>query len=376
MKQVLIKRIILFFLFLNYSNIIYSQNISTYVLLDSITKAPVKYANILKYNNQGTITNEDGYFYIYHKEEKKEIKISHIGYKEKTILISKLKDTILFSPKIYVLDEVILVDYKNIFNKAVSKLKNRKQEDFCENFYYKEFLKQNKNYVNYMEATGIRITKNNEHNQIFIKDKRATNDLIDESINFKFVSLYSLLNRFREIINNIKIVKYNMINKDILRLTGYIKNKKENYNIYVNMLNKSILKIEKNNLNNQLNISATKSSFLSKKKYHIYQQGNFYSVDFIVINNQSYLNKINFIGKATVLNNKNPSKLTYMSEQIYLVKNPNKNCKEYTIYKELNKNGNILKAKSNRPVKNWNLERTILPTEKEALIFKNLKWDD
>jgi hypothetical protein len=353
----------------------YSQTKSTYILLDSVTKTPIKYATILN-NNKGTITSPEGYFKVYNNKKEDFIKISHVGYKSKKIKISKLNlnDTILLVPDVYSLDEVVIVDYKNIFDEAISKLKNSDEEKYCENFYYKEFLKQNKDYVNYMESVGVRAIKKK---QIFIKDKRATQNLIDESMSFKFVPLYYLLDKVTKIINNIEIGHQEMAGHDIVKITGLIKSERGTYSLYMNILNKSILKIEKNTLNNQLNIiSNSKSNFFSNKKYNIYQQGNYYSIDFISINDKSYLNKINFVGKVTVLNNKNQSKLTYVSEQIYSVHNRLENCKIHYTYKKLNKREKILKAKSNHPVKNWNLERTILPVDKEIQIFKTLKWND
>ena len=85
------RNMVFFFLLISYIGL--SQRI-TYTVADSLTKFPIPYANIVLNSNSGVITNEDGNFSLPENErlDNKEIKISCIGYKTKTVLLEEIID--------------------------------------------------------------------------------------------------------------------------------------------------------------------------------------------------------------------------------------------------------------------------------------------
>ncbi|TRX21336.1 carboxypeptidase-like regulatory domain-containing protein [Flavobacterium franklandianum] len=80
-----------------------SQNI---LVLDSLNHKPIPFVNIiLNNNNNGTYTNESGYFEV-NKKLKDTLFFSHISYNSIQVKASEIKDTIILSPNAILLKEV------------------------------------------------------------------------------------------------------------------------------------------------------------------------------------------------------------------------------------------------------------------------------
>ena len=84
------KYFIAFFILLLSNTSIFSQNI-TARLIDKNSQNPIPFAAIKTAEFDGVISNEEGYFTIIENKDKKEITISCLGYKNKTISILEIK---------------------------------------------------------------------------------------------------------------------------------------------------------------------------------------------------------------------------------------------------------------------------------------------
>lgn len=84
------KYFIAFFILLLSNTSIFSQNI-TARLIDKTSQNPIPFAAIKTAEFDGVISNEEGYFTIIENKDKKEITISCLGYKNKTISIQEIK---------------------------------------------------------------------------------------------------------------------------------------------------------------------------------------------------------------------------------------------------------------------------------------------
>ncbi len=87
--------------------------VSQNYVFDLNNKKPIESVHIL-YNNNGLITNEDGYFEIPKEKKIDSIFLSHISFKSKWIIFSDIKknDTIYLQESIISLDEVIVNSFK------------------------------------------------------------------------------------------------------------------------------------------------------------------------------------------------------------------------------------------------------------------------
>ncbi len=89
---------------------VFAQTTFDVSLIDTVTNTPIPYANIgLLQTNAGTVSNDQGFFSLLSLQEvgslnkTQTIKITAIGYEEKSINYSQLKpqDTIYLNPKAY-----------------------------------------------------------------------------------------------------------------------------------------------------------------------------------------------------------------------------------------------------------------------------------
>lgn len=119
----------LFILFLLQQLFVCSQNFKL-VVKDSITKQNIPLVSI-KYleSNTGTFTNGEGYAEI--EETIRKIKVSCIGYNDKTVLLSQ-SDTILYLvPREEKLEEVLL--FSNVDKEEVERMKSKRKITFKTN---------------------------------------------------------------------------------------------------------------------------------------------------------------------------------------------------------------------------------------------------
>ena len=157
---------LLFFLLLLMPIAIFSQNFIQGRLLDTVSKQPVVFANIiLEGSSKGVISNEDGSFRIpaEFKSEFSGLIISSMGYESVSVSKEDLSDsqlnTIYLVPKTIELQEATVVGYKDklsakeIVRKAIRAIPdNFSTNPFSIVGYYRDYQQDNSKYVNLNEA--------------------------------------------------------------------------------------------------------------------------------------------------------------------------------------------------------------------------------
>jgi hypothetical protein len=135
-------------------------------VIDSKTSGRLSFAAVgLKNNHIGVFANDDGDFKIAQDPRfiSDSLVISCIGYKRKAIAFKDLKvseiNDIFLEPDIYRLDEVTVIALrkklypKSIIEKAIKNIKrNYSQKPFGYVSYYRDYQKQNDDYINLDEA--------------------------------------------------------------------------------------------------------------------------------------------------------------------------------------------------------------------------------
>ena len=105
----------------------YSQNNSSFTVLNFDTKEPIAFANIIFDDDvySGTISDIDGVFYT--PNTVKKLTISYIGYESKTMEVSSLNsNVIMLKPHISALDEVVITNTENPAHRIIrNAIKNR-----------------------------------------------------------------------------------------------------------------------------------------------------------------------------------------------------------------------------------------------------------
>lgn len=101
------KKAAVFFLFLLLSVSLNSQISSR--IFDKVTHQPVSYANIWCNTGKcGTTADDKGYFRIIVYDDSKELTITAVGYKKKTIETQKISDSIFLEQDVIKLSEVLI----------------------------------------------------------------------------------------------------------------------------------------------------------------------------------------------------------------------------------------------------------------------------
>ncbi|MFI2742530.1 carboxypeptidase-like regulatory domain-containing protein [Zhouia sp. PK063] len=111
------------------SNMLFSQQkVITYKVLDSATKEPLVFANVIFINKKtGTSTDEEGSFSFLLNEAKNEsVKVSYIGYQTKTVsLLQGTHTTIYLTKKSIGLNEVTVYALKDKKHKTINSFINK-----------------------------------------------------------------------------------------------------------------------------------------------------------------------------------------------------------------------------------------------------------
>ncbi|MCF6183820.1 MAG: carboxypeptidase-like regulatory domain-containing protein [Bacteroidales bacterium] len=161
------------------SNISYSQTFKIKGKVSDNNGKPLPYVNIyIKSINIGTVTNNEGYFFINIplKHKKDTLCFSYIGYKKyeiplKTIKFSFLKitlsltkttlNTVKIAEKRIDTDKIIKKIYKNIDN-------NTPPTNYLLNFYVRKYVKNDKHnkFVFLREIAGEAYVLKNEHDML------------------------------------------------------------------------------------------------------------------------------------------------------------------------------------------------------------------
>ncbi|TVZ27312.1 hypothetical protein JM83_2347 [Gillisia sp. Hel_I_86] len=154
------KNYILFISFLFLTKNVVSQN----YVLDLNNKKPIESVHIL-YNNNGLITNEDGYFEIPKEKNIDSIFLSHLSFKPKWIIFSDIKknDTIYLQESPIILDEVVLKKFKvrDTILKAIYNIdKNYLNAPHNSFGFYRQSLKEDSKGIEMVEVDFISYIEN------------------------------------------------------------------------------------------------------------------------------------------------------------------------------------------------------------------------
>ncbi|MQY79513.1 MAG: hypothetical protein GH151_10020 [Bacteroidetes bacterium] len=151
---------------LAYASVAYSQDPLSYKsytgkILDSKSRKPIVFANVvLKGTNIGTVTNADGEFLIKVPADRnvEELEITHIGYWSTTIELAELKENgkeIMLVSSAIPIEEVTVSygDPEELLLRAIENIpENYSAEPVMLKAFYRETIKQNRNYVVVAEA--------------------------------------------------------------------------------------------------------------------------------------------------------------------------------------------------------------------------------
>jgi len=151
---------------LAFASVVFSQDIKDYKsytgkILDEKTSKPIVFANVvLKGSNIGTVTNGDGEFLIKAPVDWNidDIEITHLGYQSKTMKLADLNESRndIRLAAVVVPIEGITISYGNpedLIRQAVENIpENYSNEPVMLKAFYRETIKQNRNYVGVAEA--------------------------------------------------------------------------------------------------------------------------------------------------------------------------------------------------------------------------------
>lgn len=151
---------------LAYASVAYSQDTLSYKsytgkILDSKSRKPIVFANVvLKGTNIGTVTNADGEFLIKAPADRnvEELEITHLGYWSTTIELAELKENgkeIMLATSAIPIEGVTVLygDPEELLRRAIENIpENYSAEPVMLKAFYRETIKQNRNYVGVAEA--------------------------------------------------------------------------------------------------------------------------------------------------------------------------------------------------------------------------------
>ena len=130
-------------------------------IVDSQTKKPVVFANVvLKGTNMGTVTNGDGDFLIKAPSgwQVEELEITHLGYQNRVMSLAELSEdeNRIEISAVTIPIESVTVSYGDPYEliiKAIEKIpENYSSDPVMLKAFYRETIKQNRNYVGVAEA--------------------------------------------------------------------------------------------------------------------------------------------------------------------------------------------------------------------------------
>lgn len=138
-----------------------SYTLITAKIVDEATKKPVVFASVYMTGTSiGTVSNSDGEFElkIPGKSPNGSLSVTHLGYKNKEIAVKDLlskNSTIALEPHSIPIEEVVVkdIDPEELLRMAISKKKdNYSLSPEMQTAFYRETIKQNRNYVAISEA--------------------------------------------------------------------------------------------------------------------------------------------------------------------------------------------------------------------------------
>lgn len=117
-------------------------------VIDKTTKEPLPYASIYLNKDNGTISNEEGFFMKYMEPQFHTITFSYVGYEKKEYKIEQLPEIVELLPLAINLSEVIItpIDYHEIIKRIFNKYSTivLKKEHETNHFFYRQTTKTDK----------------------------------------------------------------------------------------------------------------------------------------------------------------------------------------------------------------------------------------
>lgn len=199
------------------SNVSYTQtNILKKIVVDAETLTPLPNVHIYsKLDN--TLSNEDGFFTFYSNDN--EVVFNHLGYEVLFTTINEIqpKDTIYLKPKLFELNEVVVLDNKNLIKSVYSKIfDNYPTSSFEEESFIRcvlrkdgEIIKMQDLIVAKQQNTLFTTQQNKNLEYSFeIKNLRKAGFLSKDSEDFELLSLNELYSWFSAIFTIPKYYNY------------------------------------------------------------------------------------------------------------------------------------------------------------------------
>lgn len=355
-----------------------SQNYFQGVLVDIETLLPINNVNIF-YGNSGigTVSNSEGAFELIIPENipQQKLNFKHLSYKA-LFIDNTDEETIYLEPFIFELEEVVLGDFFKIHTKLVESIDEYSSKtSFCEKFFYKEFVKEDDEYVNYVEALGVCHINSKGNRNVYVRGKRQTEN---KSIGFvKFSSNIHNLFKKVDLVRKSEVLNRVLINKTTYKITLRSLENNTIYEVYAEKGTYNILKITSNTINNQMElVESSQQGYYAGEfiKVNIYQQGASTEIDFKMVNGDRYINKIVYKVKLCVQTKDKSLKLTYSWDRFYLNTGFFNGVRNFNRYTRLTDRTNFFEKKIINNILDWSAENRVLPVENELEILNVLHW--
>ncbi|WP_139959409.1 carboxypeptidase-like regulatory domain-containing protein [Flavicella sediminum] len=367
---------VLLFLFLTTS--IFSQKALTGKLLDIETLLPIDDANIY-YGDTGigTVTNAEGVFEVIlpPNTPKQALYFSHVNYKTTSVFIKK-DETIYLEPNIHQLEEVVLLNLPNALDLLMKSMQqNRSEKSYCEQFFYKEFLKENEEYINYVEALGLTYVNSRNVRDVYVRGKRQTEN---KSAGFvKFSSNIHNLFKNVDLIKRSEVISRRLLDNKTYKITLQSLENNKVYDVYAEKGTYNILKIISDDLNDQLTTRSSSQRGYYKAQFinaNIYRQGSRVEIDFKFIKGKQYISKIDYKLKVCMVSNDQLIKLNYFWDRLYLNTGLYEGLPNLDNYTRLTEKSNFFEKDITNNILDWSAENRVLPLDHEMEILNDLHW--
>lgn len=180
------------------------------IILDSWTFKSLPFS-IIEYNNQTFYSDENG-TYFFNNNIKDTIKIKCANYEIKRITIFDVikNDTILVTPKVIVLDEMVIVDKNELIMEPLRKAKKIASFPISPKNEIGFFIKPTNFNFNYV-ITSLTFPINSSN-------YNTSNSELKNKIGIFRVNIYKESTDFNNIIYTSKPIKFKMNNKDALKI--------------------------------------------------------------------------------------------------------------------------------------------------------------
>lgn len=375
--NITIKKVcLLFLLFLTTS--ISAQRYFSGVLLDIQTLLPISNVNIF-YGDSGigTVSNNEGAFELTIPKNisTQKLQFKHLSYKEFSMDAS-IDETIYLEPSVFELEEVVIGNHKEIYDGLIADLDAYEETvSFCENFFYKEFLKEDNEYVNYVEAIGVCTISSKGARNLYVKGKRQTKDNSIGFLDFRS-NVYNLFKKV-DLVRKSQVIGRSLVNKNTYKITLKSIENNQVYDVYAEKGTYHILKIVSNTLNNQMDlVSSSQKGFFSGKviDVNIYQQGTVTEIDFKRVKGESYIHKIAYKVKMCMQSKDKNIKVDYSWDRFYLNTGFYTGYRSFNSYLRLTEKSNFFEKQVVNNIIDWSAENRVLPIENELEILNVLQW--